>query len=114
MPFQGPSGNPVPFHYVQRAQNLPILTIVANNHQWLAVKQSTLAVYPDGAASKVNVMPVQDLDPSPAFERVAECCQGWAEAVDDPALLPGALARALEKVRSGIPALLNVHTQPIR
>ncbi|MCK1281882.1 thiamine pyrophosphate-requiring protein [Bradyrhizobium sp. 61] len=107
-------GNPVPFHYVQRAQNLPILTIVANNHQWLAVKQSTLAVYPDGAASKVNVMPVQGLDPSPAFERVAECCQGWAEAVDDPALLPGALARALEKVRSGIPALLNVHTQPIR
>jgi acetolactate synthase I/II/III large subunit len=71
-------GNPVPFHYVQQAQNLPILTIVANNHQWLAVKQPTLAVYPDGAASKVNVMPVQDLDPSPAFERVAECCQGWA------------------------------------
>jgi acetolactate synthase-1/2/3 large subunit len=107
-------GNPVPFHYVQRAQNLPILTIVANNHQWLAVKQSTLAVYPDGAASKVNVMPIQELSPSPAFERVAECCQGWGEAVEDPALLPDALARALEKVRSGIPALLNVHTQPVR
>jgi acetolactate synthase-1/2/3 large subunit len=107
-------GNPIPFHYVQRAQNLPILTIVANNHQWLAVKQSTLAVYPDGAASKVNVMPVQDLNPSPAFERVAECCEGWGEPVEDPALLPDALARALEKVRSGVPALLNVHTQAVR
>ncbi|MGY4349095.1 thiamine pyrophosphate-dependent acetolactate synthase large subunit-like protein [Bradyrhizobium sp. GM7.3] len=107
-------GNPVPFHYVQRAQNLPILTIVANNHQWLAVKQSTLAVYPDGAASKANVMPVQELNPSPAFEKVAESCQGWGEAVEDPALLPDALARALAKVRAGIPALLNVYTQPVR
>jgi len=107
-------GNPIPFHFVQRAQNLPILTIVANNHQWLAVKQSTLAVYPDGAASKVNVMPVQELSPSPAFEKVAQCCGGWSEAVEDPALLPDALVRALEKVRSGIPALLNVHIQPVR
>jgi acetolactate synthase-1/2/3 large subunit len=107
-------GNPIPFHFVQRAQNLPILTIVANNHQWLAVKQSTLAVYPDGAASKVNVMPVQELSPSPAFEKVAQCCGGWSEAVEDPALLPDALVRALEKVRSGIPALLNIHIQPVR
>lgn len=104
-------GNPVPFHFVQRSENLPTLTIVANNHQWLAVKQSTLAVYPDGAASKANVMPIQDLNPSPAFEKVAESCDGWGESVEDPAKLPDAMRRALDKVRSGTPALLNVHTQ---
>lgn len=107
-------GNPVPYHFVQRAENLPTLTIVANNHQWLAVKQSTLAVYPGGAASKANVMPIQDLNPSPAFEKVAECCDGWALSVDDPARLPEAMALAFEKVRSGTPALLNVHTQGMR
>lgn len=104
-------GNPVPFHFVQRSEKLPTLTIVANNHQWLAVKQSTLAVYPDGAAAKANVMPIQDLNPSPAFEKVAESCDGWGESVEDPAKLPDAMRRALAKVRAGIPALLNVHTQ---
>ncbi len=104
-------GNPTPYHFVQRSENLPILTIVANNHSWLAVKQSTLAVYPDGAASKANNMPIQDLNPSPAFEKVQESCGGYGESVEDPAKLPAALKRALEKVRAGIPALLNVHTQ---
>ena len=107
-------GNPVPYHFVQRAENLPVLTIVANNHSWLAVRQSTLAVYPDGAAAKANVMPIQDLNPSPAFERVAECCDGWAMSVEDPAKLPDAMKQAFEKVRSGVPALLNVHTQAMR
>jgi acetolactate synthase-1/2/3 large subunit len=107
-------GNPVPYHFVQRAENLPTLTIVANNHQWLAVKQSTLAVYPAGAAAKANVMPIQDLNPSPAFEKVAQCCDGWAMSVEDPAKLPDAMRRAFENVRSGVPALLNVHVQGMR
>jgi acetolactate synthase-1/2/3 large subunit len=107
-------GNPVPYHFVQRAENLPVLTIVANNHSWLAVRQSTLAVYPDGAAARANVMPIQDLNPSPAFERVAECCDGWALSVEDPSKLPDAMKQAFEKVRSGVPALLNVHTQGMR
>jgi thiamine pyrophosphate-dependent acetolactate synthase large subunit-like protein len=42
---------------------------------------------------------------------VAESCDGWGESVEDPAKLPDAMRRALEKVRSGTPALLNVHTQ---
>src|SRR5204863_846631 len=49
-------GNPVPYHYVARAENLPTLTVVANNQSWLAVRQSTLDVFPDGHAAKANVM----------------------------------------------------------
>jgi len=104
-------GNPTPYHFVARAEKLPTLTIVANNHTWLAVRQSTLAVYPDGAASKANTMQLADLNPSPAFEKVAESCGAYGESVEDPAKLPDAIKRALEKVRSGTPALLNVHTQ---
>ena len=40
-------GNPIPYHYVARAENLPTLTVIANNQSWLAVRQSTLDVYPD-------------------------------------------------------------------
>ena len=103
-------GNPVPFHYTSRAENLPVLTIVANNHQWLAVRASTLAVYPDGAASKANVMPITELSPSPAFEKVVESCGGYGEKVEAAHDLLPALKRALDKVRNGTQALLNVST----
>ncbi len=43
-------GNPLPYHFVQRAEKLPILTIVTNNLQWYAVARSTQAVYPKGKA----------------------------------------------------------------
>ena len=72
---------------------------------------STLAVYPDGAAAKANVMPVQDLNPSPDFEKVIESCGGYGEKVDGPDDLTPALTRALDKVRSGTQALLNVNMQ---
>jgi len=104
-------GNPTPYHFVGRAEGLPTMTIVANNHTWLAVKQSTLAVYPDGAASKANTMQLADLNPSPAFEKVAEACGAHGESVEDPAKLPEALKRCFEKLRAGQPVLLNVHTQ---
>ena len=107
-------GNPVPAHFVARAENLPTLTVVANNHSWLAVRQSTLAVYPDGAAAKANVMPIQDLNPSPAFEKVIESCGGVGEKVEAPEDLTPALKRSFEALRSGTPALLNVSVQPIR
>src|SRR5262249_25458676 len=40
-------GNPLPYHYVGRAENLPTLTIITNNMMWGAVRQSTLEVYPE-------------------------------------------------------------------
>ena len=107
-------GNPTPYHFVQRAENIPTVTVVANNSSWLAVKMSTLDVYPDGAAAKANIMPVQDLSPSVAFEKVAEASGGYGECVENAADLPNAMRRAFEHVRSGTAALLNVRTQPTR
>ena len=104
-------GNPLPYHFVGRAEKLPILTIVANNHAWHAVRNATLSVYPSGDASKMNVMPLTALDPSPAFEKMIDVCGGYGECVERPEDLPAALARALKVVRSGTPAMLNVHTQ---
>jgi acetolactate synthase-1/2/3 large subunit len=104
-------GNPVPYHYVARAENLPTLTIVANNHMWGAVRSATLDVFPDGDASKANAMPLTELKPSPDFEKVIECCGGRGEKVESPADLLPALERSFEAVRSGTPAMLNVMTQ---
>jgi thiamine pyrophosphate-dependent acetolactate synthase large subunit-like protein len=56
-------------------------------------------------------MPVQDLNPSPDFEKVIESCGGYGEKVEGPDDLAPALTRALDKVRSGTQALLNVNMQ---
>jgi acetolactate synthase-1/2/3 large subunit len=104
-------GNPLPYHYVGRAENLPTLTIVANNMMWGAVRQSTLDVYPDGKAATANVMPLTELRPSPDFEKIVTTCGGHGEKVETAGELMPALKRAFEAVRSGTPACLNVMTQ---
>ena len=104
-------GNPLAYHYVGRAEKLPTLTIIANNHAWHAVRQATRDVYPDGHAAKANVMPLVELNPAPDFEMVAQSCGGHGEKVTAPEQLMPALRRAFEAIRSGTPALLNVTTQ---
>jgi acetolactate synthase-1/2/3 large subunit len=105
-------GNPLPYHYVGRAESLPTLTIIANNSMWGAVRQSTLDVYPDGKAAKANIMPLTELRPSPDFEKVVESCGGYGEKVETADAVLPALERAIDKVRSGTPATLNVTTRP--
>jgi acetolactate synthase-1/2/3 large subunit len=104
-------GNPIPYHYVGRAEKLPTLTIVANNHMWGAVRSATLDVFPKGSAAKANAMPITQLQPSPDFEKVIETCGGRGERVNAPGDLLPALERSFEALRAGTPAMLNVITQ---
>jgi acetolactate synthase-1/2/3 large subunit len=104
-------GNPVPYHFVGRNENLPTLTIVANNHMWGAVRSATLDVFPDGEAAKANAMPLTELKPAPDYEKVIETCGGRGEKVEAPGDLLPALERSFEAVRNGTPAMLNVMTQ---
>jgi acetolactate synthase-1/2/3 large subunit len=104
-------GNPVPFHFVGRAENLPTLTIITNNMMWGAVRQATLDVYPEGKAAKANVMPITELKPPPDYEKVIESCGGHGEKVEGPDKLMPALERGFKAVRAGTPVTLNVMTQ---
>jgi acetolactate synthase I/II/III large subunit len=107
-------GNPIPYHYVARAESLPTLTLVANNQSWLAVRQSTLDVFPEGHAAKANVMALTELRPAPDYEKVIETCGGRGEKVEAPDALVPALRRGLDAVRAGTPTTLNVLTQARR
>jgi acetolactate synthase-1/2/3 large subunit len=104
-------GNPLAYHYVGRAEKLPTLTVIANNHAWHAVRQATRDVYPEGYAAKANTMPLVELNPAPDFEMVAESCGGHGEKVTAPEQVMPALRRAFDAIRSGTPALVNVTTQ---
>ena len=105
-------GNPTPFHFVSRAQNLPVLTVVFNNRRWGAVHRSTLSLYPDGHAAAQTEPPFSTLEPSPEYEILVKASGGYGERVEDPAALPGALERALFAVQvEHRQAVLNVITE---
>ncbi len=90
--------NPVTCHQIAEALELPVLVLVLNNAEWGAVRQSVLGVYPNGHASRSNVMPLTSLSPSPDFTKVAEASRAWTARVDKAADLPGVLAAAIEHV----------------
>ena len=92
--------NPVACHQVAETYDLPLLTIVLNNGVWNAVRTSTTALYPDGAAAKANLMPLSDLSPAPDYTMIAGASRAYTEKVDNGADLPGALARAVEVIRT--------------
>ncbi|HEX6141076.1 MAG TPA: thiamine pyrophosphate-requiring protein [Geminicoccaceae bacterium] len=101
--------NPVACHQMAEGLGLPLLTVVFNNGVWNAVRKSTLAVYPDGHASRANVMPLSSLEPAPDYELIARASRAHAERVEDPDELPHALARAIDVIRrERRQALLNV------
>ena len=46
--------NPAAVHHASALHDLPVLFVVMNNAMWGAVQRSTLAMYPDGLASRSN------------------------------------------------------------
>lgn len=100
--------NPSACHWVSEAHELPVLTVVFNNALYGAVRNSTKAMYRDGHAARDAHRMLAELNPSPRFEHVVEASGGLGIRVEDPAELPAALARAVEAVRGGRQALLNV------
>jgi acetolactate synthase-1/2/3 large subunit len=101
-------GNPLPAHYVGKAEKLPTLTVVYNNEMWNAVRRNTREVYPDGYAAKSNREPLTYFEPGTRYEKAIEALGGYGEQVTEAAALPAAMDRALERVAGGQQALLNV------
>ena len=105
-------GNPTPALLVARALAIPTLTIVSNNNLWYAVRQSTLALYPDGAAAGVDPMPLTSFGPSPRYADMAEAAGAWGKRIENPADVEPALREAFERTEAGQAAVLEVVTAP--
>jgi acetolactate synthase-1/2/3 large subunit len=91
------------------AQKLPVLAVVFNNQCWNAVKGSVIDLYPKGWAVREKSFSLCDLEPAPAYEKIAEAFGGYGERVEDPEKIIPALKRAMKAVRQEKrQALLNV------
>ena len=104
---------PTAAHFVARAADLPILTIVFNNHRWNAVKMAATALYPDGWGHGRRGRAPQRASALARFREDAGSHDGYGERVEEPAEVLPAIQRALRVVREeGRQALLNVICAP--
>jgi len=102
--------NPEAALWTSRKYNVPILYIINNNHRYNAV-QIGLDQYGsfESYAGKAGFNG-SDLSPSPDFSMIARAMDAHGEKVTAPDRLPGALKRALEAVRGGQSAVLDIVT----
>ncbi|MEZ5890570.1 MAG: thiamine pyrophosphate-requiring protein [Xanthobacteraceae bacterium] len=101
--------NPTVAHWVAQAHALPVLTVIANNSRYGAVRRATLSMFKDGVAGEDDGRGLADLDPSPLYDALAGIQGAHAERVERPADLPAALARARDAVLGNQrQALVNV------
>ncbi len=101
--------NPTVGHWLSGTYDLPILTIIFNNSRYGAVRRASLYMFKDGATAANDGRLFADLDPSPAYEELARVHGAFAERVERPEDLPGALRRAQDAVMNERrQALLNV------
>jgi acetolactate synthase I/II/III large subunit len=101
--------NPAACHHAAASLGLGLLTVVADNRVWNAVRRSTIALYPEGAAASASPMPLSSLEPAPDYPKLVEAYGGHGEQVADPVQLRSALERAVEQARAGRQALVSVH-----
>jgi len=103
---------PSTVHWMANRYNTPFLTIVLNNRGWRAPKGSTLALYPHGQASIATADDIHcSIDPPPDYAGIAVAASSGTALgikVETPAEVIPALEKALEAVRGGRQALLDV------
>ncbi len=80
---------------------LPVVCVIGNNGIWATEKHPMQSMLGTAIAT--------DLRPGVPYEKVAEALGGHGERVEDPAGVGPAFERAL---RSGLPAVINVVTDP--
>ena len=103
---------PSAVYWISQRYNIPILTIVLNNKGWNAPRRSLLLVHPDGEGSRADNKALNiSFDPSPDYSGIAKAAAGgrcWAGCVSSVGEMVKALPEAIEAVKGGTCAVLEV------
>lgn len=90
---------PSSVHWMARKYQTPFLQIIYNNGGWRSPKMSTLAVHPQGYASRADAIGVE-FDPAPDHSAIAAAAGGaHARKIERPDEVESALAEAMKVVR---------------
>lgn len=103
-------GVPTAAHWAEVAYRAPVLTIIYNNGGWNAVGNSTLRVYPHGVAAQSGNLQHKFPQP-PDLSQVVHAVGGMGFRVNQAHELEEVISRALDIVRKGRPAVVDVQIE---
>jgi acetolactate synthase-1/2/3 large subunit len=87
----------------------PFLCIILNNQRYNAPSLSpSPSAGADNVSRKTELRVGIDIKPSPDYAAIARACFAYGQTVTDPADVLPAIKTALEQVRTGTPAVLDV------
>lgn len=102
-------------YWISQRYNLQVLTIVLNNKGWNAPRRSLLLVHPEGEASRVSNHELNiQFEPSPDYAGIAKAAAAgrlWAGRVGNVGELLEMLPQAVESVKNGVGAVLEVRLE---
>ena len=102
-------GCPVATLWAASAYKAPFLTIVFNNQSYNSIKELIRMHYGESSVSGEMGFDVgTDIKMPPDFALVAQSCRAYGQRVDDPSDLLPALKNAVNQVRKGTAAVLDV------
>jgi len=87
---------------------MPTLTVLFNNQSYLSMRLGTQQLYPQGWAARTETFYGAPILPHPDYASIARAYDGYGETVEEPGQIRPALQRAIEAVRAGKAALVDV------
>jgi acetolactate synthase-1/2/3 large subunit len=105
-------GCPIAALWTASAYNVPFLTIVCNNQGYGATRESLLKYYGESSISGEMGFEVgAEFKMPPDYTAIAKACHAYGRTVEAPDELLSAVKDAVDQVRGGRPAVLNVKQQ---
>ncbi|GAI14611.1 unnamed protein product, partial [marine sediment metagenome] len=102
-------GSPIPALWASNVYHAPFLCIVFNNRSYNVPRGAIRGVYGEQSFSeKTGHWVGVDIDPPPDYALIGRACGAYGQTVEDPAELRAVLKNALEQVRQGKPAVVDV------
>jgi acetolactate synthase-1/2/3 large subunit len=99
--------NPEAVLWTARKYHAPVLYIINNNQKYASVENNLAAYGGANSFAGKSGFNGSDLSPSPDFAMIARAMGAYGEKVTEPDKLEGALKRALDAVKSGLPAVVD-------
>ena len=102
-------GCPTATLWAAGAYNAPFLSVIFNNAQYSAPRKAIRRAYgPDSYSEKTGLWPGTAIEPSPDYALIAQACNAYGQVVTEPSNLPSALKDAIERVKHGTAAVLDI------
>jgi acetolactate synthase I/II/III large subunit len=94
--------------WAMQTNSAPVMIVIFNNTCYYATKRPLVNAYPEGYSVRSDHFVGIDLLPAPRYDLMAQTVGAHGEQVFDPAAVPDALRRGLERVQSGQTAILDI------